>query len=565
MEEVRGANTWREELASLVEGPAIRYAGEPIVSTRPVKSVDDQMEFESENLKDQVTGFLKSWGEMLLELGKGCKDILQQTVIAEDSFIVQKLRGPVSKVSGRLRFLNEFLPEDRDPMHAWPVIFFVFILALSGTVLRPSFDFQCSCNFNKVSRSTPWAFDYLAAVTVILYLVSYSMVVLDYLFTLLKLFAALNLNSNHGKLSPPMKEMCIHPPSAIRILLPDGRHLAYHELGVPADRARFSLIAPHSFLSSRLAGIPGVKISLLEEFGVRLVMYDLPGFGESDPHPSRNLNSSALDMLYLADAVGVNDKFWVLGYSSGSKHAWAALRYIPNRIAGAAMFAPMINPYEPSMTKEEMRRTWEEWLPRRKLMYFLARRFPKLLSPFYRRSFLSGKHGRIDEWMSLTLERKDEILTEGPMFEEFWQRDVEESVRQGNTKPFIEEAVLQVSNWGFGLADLQVRKECKRRGILPWLGFIYNQAECELAGFLSPIHIWQGMDDQVVPPSMSDYISRVLPAAIIHRLPYEGHFSYLFFCDECHRQIFSTIFGSPQGPLEQKMEMVETPSEADMI
>ena len=83
-----------------------------------------------------------------------------------------------------------------------------------------------------------------------------------------------------------------------------------------------------------MAGIPGVKMSLLEEFGVRLVAYDLPGFGESDPHPHRNLNSSAFDMLHLADAISINGKFWVLGYSEGAMHAWAALRYIPDRIAG---------------------------------------------------------------------------------------------------------------------------------------------------------------------------------------------------------------------------------------
>lgn len=505
MEEVRGANTWTEELASLVEDTGIHYAGEPEISARPRKSVKDEPELEKENLKDQVTAFLKSWGEMLLELGKGCKDILQQTVVTEDSFVVQKLGGPVAKVSGRLRFLNDFLPEDRDPIHAWPVVFFVFILAL----------------------------------------------------------CVLSFNTNQDNSVPPVKKVCIHPPSASRILLPDGRHLAFHELGVPAGRARYSLIAPHSFLSSRLAGIPGVRTSLLEDFGVRLVTFDLPGFGESDPHPSRNLNSSALDMLHLANAVGVSDKFWVVGYSSGSMHAWAALRYIPNRVAGAAMFAPMINPYEPSMTKEEMRRTWEEWLPRRRFMYFLARRFPKLLSFSYRRSFLSGKHGRIDKWMSLSLKKKDEVLIEDPIFEEYWHRDVEESIRQGNTKPFIEEAVLQVSNWGFRLADLQVRKECQRRGFLPWLRAMYSQEECELAGFLDPIHIWQGMDDQVVPPSITDYISRVLPAAVVHKLPYEGHFSYFFFCDDCHLQIFSTLFGNPQGPLEQKTEMVETPSEGD--
>lgn len=83
-----------------------------------------------------------------------------------------------------------------------------------------------------------------------------------------------------------------------------------------------------------MAGIPGVKTSLLEEFGVRLISYDLPGFGESDPHPNRNLNSSAFDMLHLADAISISGKFWVLGHSEGAMHAWAALRYIPDRIAG---------------------------------------------------------------------------------------------------------------------------------------------------------------------------------------------------------------------------------------
>lgn len=89
-----------------------------------------------------------------------------------------------------------------------------------------------------------------------------------------------------------------------------------------------------NFFTYVKTGIPGLKASLLEEFGIRLVTYDLPGFGESDPHPNRNLQSSALDMLQLSYAVNVTEKFWVLGYSGGSMHAWAALRYIPDRVAG---------------------------------------------------------------------------------------------------------------------------------------------------------------------------------------------------------------------------------------
>lgn len=70
------------------------------------------------------------------------------------------------------------------------------------------------------------------------------------------------------------------------------------------------------------------------------------------------------------------------------------------------MFAPMVNPYDSFMTKEEKIRIWEKWTQRRKFMYILARRFPKFLAYSYHRSFLSGKHGRIDMWLSLSLGKR---------------------------------------------------------------------------------------------------------------------------------------------------------------
>ena len=70
------------------------------------------------------------------------------------------------------------------------------------------------------------------------------------------------------------------------------------------------------------------------------------------------------------------------------------------------MFAPMVNPYDPSMNKEERRRTWEKWSRKRKFMYFLARRFPTILPLFYRNSFLSGKHDQIDKWLALSLGKR---------------------------------------------------------------------------------------------------------------------------------------------------------------
>ncbi|ERN04938.1 uncharacterized protein LOC18433104 [Amborella trichopoda] len=500
-----GSNrSWREELASLVEDTGIRLTtGDRAEAFGGGFEGDSTVERagEEESLWEQAKGFLNASMEMMQELGSGCVDIMKQNVVKEDSFIVQKLGEPWAKATRKLGFLNEFLPEDRDPAHAWPIVLFVFFIALA--VLT---------NSSQQNVSLP---------------------------------------------PPPIKvhiQVC-HIRTANRFQLPDGRHIAYQEHGIPADKARYSLVAAHSFLSSRLAGgLPGIQTSLLEEFGVRLVTYDLPGFGESDPHPDRNLNSSALDMLYIADALGFSDKFWVMGYSGGGIHAWAALRYIPERLAGAALFAPFVNPYDSNLSKEEANKIWEKWTFGRKFRLFLARRFPSLLPYFYHRSFLSGKPGQVDKWLSLSLGEKDRALLEEPMFIDFLRGDMEESTRLGNPSPFVEEAVLQVSSWGFSLTDLQVQKKQMAKGFFAWLKSIYSQADWEWVGFLGPIHIWQGMDDRVVPPLMTEFARRVLPGATVHKLPGEGHFSYFCFCNECHRHIFSTLFGNPQGPLDRTKE-----------
>lgn len=71
----------------------------------------------------------------------------------------------------------------------------------------------------------------------------------------------------------------------------------------------------------------------------------------------------------------------------------------------------------------------------------------------------------------------------------------------------------------------------------------------------------QGMDDNVVPPSMTDFARRMIPGATLHRLLGEGHLSYFCFCDDCHRQIFSALFGTPQGPLMIEPEVDQSLTE----
>ncbi|GAB2235736.1 hypothetical protein Drorol1_Dr00026176 [Drosera rotundifolia] len=200
-----------------------------------------------------------------------------------------------------------------------------------------------------------------------------------------------------------------------------------------------------------------------------------------------------------------------------------------------------------------MSKTCAIWGRKMILMFFLAKRLPSFLLYFYGRSSLSVSHSKIEELVSISLGEKDKAVIKEKSFQEHWRRNVEESVRQGSAEPFIEEARLLVSHWGFSIADLMLRKQCQGKGILSWLKSIYSKPECKLTGFGRPIHIWQGLDDQVVPPSMAEYVGRILPQAVLHNLPNEDHFSYFFFCNECQSEILLTLFRNPDGSLQQQL------------
>lgn len=89
--------------------------------------------------------------------------------------------------------------------------------------------------------------------------------------------------------------------------------------------------------------MPGVSDSLLKEMGVRLIAIDRPGYGLSTPCPSQTFQTAAADIAHIADALELGEKIWLLGYSTGGAYSWGAARYIPERIAGIALWAPVGN------------------------------------------------------------------------------------------------------------------------------------------------------------------------------------------------------------------------------
>ncbi|PON42453.1 Alpha/beta hydrolase fold [Parasponia andersonii] len=149
-------------------------------------------------------------------------------------------------------------------------------------------------------------------------------------------------------IQPPPSKICGSPGgppiTAPRIKLSDGRNLAYKEEGVPKEGAKYKIVSVHGFDSCRHDTIAKfLSPELVEDLGLYIVAFDRPGYGESDPNPKRTVKSMALDIEELADQLGLGSKFYVVGYSMGGEALWSVLKYIPHRIAGAALLAPVAN------------------------------------------------------------------------------------------------------------------------------------------------------------------------------------------------------------------------------
>lgn len=96
-----------------------------------------------EGFMDHLTEFMKAAAEMSVEFGKGCRDIVRQSLMKEDSYIGKKLGkgsnfvrrrigGPCKRGFEKLRVFNDYLPEDKDPLHALAVVFFISAIAFAG-------------------------------------------------------------------------------------------------------------------------------------------------------------------------------------------------------------------------------------------------------------------------------------------------------------------------------------------------------------------------------------------------------------------------------------------------
>jgi pimeloyl-ACP methyl ester carboxylesterase len=112
--------------------------------------------------------------------------------------------------------------------------------------------------------------------------------------------------------------------------LPDDRLLGWEEFGDPAGAP---VVYLHGTPQTRLSHPPDEALP-----GIRLITFDRPGYGLSDPVRRPRMTIVARDVGTLATARGV-ERFGVVGFSGGAPYALACGAILGNRVTGVVVAA----------------------------------------------------------------------------------------------------------------------------------------------------------------------------------------------------------------------------------
>ncbi len=272
-----------------------------------------------------------------------------------------------------------------------------------------------------------------------------------------------------------------------QIQLKDGRTLAFAGYGDPQGRP---VLHFHGTPSSRLEGSLPLVDESATRLGIRLLIPDRPGMGDSDFQPGRTLLDWPADMLELADALGL-ERFAVVGLSGGGPYAAACAYRIPQRLTTAGIVSG-VSPLNVPHVFEGMDRSDRQ-------MFGLAGRAPWLLRLvlWYTAHELCRNPDRALARMAVELSAPDRaVLAEGDIKEAFIRTSLE-AFRHG-TRGATWDCVLFAHPWGFRPQDIRM-----------------------------PVYLWHGEADTTCPIAMGRYMAGAIPDCNAHLIPQEGHYSLI--------------------------------------
>ncbi len=293
------------------------------------------------------------------------------------------------------------------------------------------------------------------------------------------------------------------PRDDIRIGLADGRTIAVARFG-PAGGT--PVIAHHGTPTCRL-DVPG-SVAMLEQLDIDLVMFDRAGYGRSTPLPGRDVAAAAADTAAVVDALGI-DEFGVYGVSGGGPHALACAALLADRVTRTACVVG-IGPYGASGLD------FYEGLHELSVAEFeVALRGREAMRAYVDEFVAETRSAGIavmDEWGDGLPDPDREAYYGTPEARGLLARALTEALAVSGDG-WIDDGLAFVAPWGF-----------------------------ELSAIASPVAVWAGEVDVLVPVGHARYLASQITDSDLHVIPDRGH----ALDDE---PIFSWIVGRGDRPL----------------
>jgi pimeloyl-ACP methyl ester carboxylesterase len=265
----------------------------------------------------------------------------------------------------------------------------------------------------------------------------------------------------------------------------DGRDLAYFEVGDPhGPLVIHNHGGPSSRIEARLFADSASKNRL------RLVCVDRPGIGQSSPQITRTYSDWADDLTTIADALGYRE-FGVTGWSEGGPWALAAAAYIDplrlrhvSSIAGGSYGTFGDNWAADHLSKIDAFGGFLalHFEPGFRLMYAAV----GITAEHYRKTYMKDLREAVNDY--------DRQILLQPGFETDFCDASAECFAQGS-EGLVRDSELLYRNWAFDVRTIERR-----------------------------VHMWQGLDDRLVPAIINRQVADRMPGAVWHPVEEAGHF-----------------------------------------
>ncbi len=249
----------------------------------------------------------------------------------------------------------------------------------------------------------------------------------------------------------------------------------------------------HTGTPSGLAGLGPMAGAALDR-GLRTVLYSRPGYGNSTAQPGRLVADAAADVEAILGQLGI-DEFVTAGWSGGGPHALACAALLPVRCLAAASIAGVAPSDSPGLD-------WVAGMGEENAEEFAAASAGEAALT----SFLRGAAAEL------------RVITAAGVADGLGGlvSDVDRAALTGEFAEYLAEAfrtALSAGTDGWRDDDLAFTRDW---GI-----------SLEALGHATPVAIWQGDQDRMVPGAHGEWLAANIPLARARMRPGQGHLTLL--------------------------------------